>query len=418
MVQRHGPALCERAGGRFRAAAGCMDMDGIKRRLSKHSGQFALFFAAVAVAGFSQSVVDSTLNNFLAESFSISEFQRGFMELPREMPGFLVIFFSALFFFMGSRRLAALANALMALGIILLGFRSVSFPAMLMWLFIFSSGQHLFLPLISSIGMEFAADGKAGSRLGQLSGSANLAGIVGGVAVFVGFNYLGFTFVSSFTLAAAGFFAASVLIFFMTPDEPRPAKTRFLLRREYGLFYWLNILYGTRKQLFITFAPWVLVTVFHQKTQVVATLLATGGVIGIFFKPLVGRAIDRLGERRILMAEAAALIVVCLLYGFAGDAFEETAALYIICACYVVDQLLMSVGMARATYIKKIALDPADVSQTLTMGVSIDHFFSIAIALVSGWIWLTLGYQYVFLLGAGIALVNFFSASRVRTPGG
>nr|HPO46220.1 MFS transporter [Spirochaetota bacterium] len=93
-------------------------------------------------------------------------------------------------------------------------------------------------------------------------------------------------------------------------------------------------------------------------------------------------------------------------------------ALYIICACYVVDQLLMSVGMARATYIKKIALDPADVSQTLTMGVSIDHFFSIGIALVSGWIWLTLGYQYVFLLGAGIALVNFFSASRVRTPGG
>jgi hypothetical protein len=52
------------------------------------------------------------------------------------------------------------------------------------------------------------------------------------------------------------------------------------------------------------------------------------------------------------------------------------------------------------------------------MGVTIDHFFSIAIALVSGWIWLSLGYQYVFLLGAVIALVNFFSASRVRTPGG
>ena len=402
---------------RGRATVGCMDMDGRKRRLSAQSGQYALFFAAVAVFGFSQSVVDATLNNFLAETFSISEFQRGFMELPREMPGFLVIFLSALFFFVGSRRLAALANALMALGIILLGLFSVSFPVMLLWLFVFSSGQHLFLPLTSSIGMEFAADGKAGSRLGQLSGSANLAAIVGGVTVFAGFNYLGFTFVSSFMLAAAGFFAASVLIFIMTPDEPRPAKTRFLLRKEYGLFYWLNILYGTRKQLFITFAPWVLVTVFHQKTQVVATLLAAGGVIGIVFKPLLGRAIDRLGERRILMAEAVALVAVCLLYGFSRDAFGETAALYVTCACYVVDQLLMSVGMARATYLKKIAVEPADVTQTLTMGVTIDHFFSIAIALVSGWIWLTLGYQYVFLLGAVIALVNLFSASRVRTPG-
>ncbi len=374
-----------------------------------------LFFAAVAVCGFSQSVVDATLNNFLAESFSITEFQRGFMELPREMPGFLVIFLSALLFFMGSRRLAAFANALMALGIILLGLYSTSFPVMLLWLFAFSAGQHLFLPLISSIGMEFASEGKAGRRLGQLSGSANLAAIVGGLVVFAGFTYLGFTFTSSFVLAAAGFLAASVLIFFMTPDEPRPAKTRFLLRKEYGLFYWLNILYGTRKQLFITFAPWVLVTVFHQKTQVVATLLAAGGAIGIFFKPLLGRAIDRLGERFILMAEAVALVAVCLLYGFSRDAFGETAALYVTCACYVADQLLMSVGMARATYLRKIALVPADVTQTLTMGVTIDHFFSIVIALVSGWIWLTVGYQYVFLLGACIALINLVSASRVRT---
>jgi len=73
------------------------------------------------------------------------------------------------------------------------------------------------------------------------------------------------------------------------------------------------------------------------------------------------------------------------------------------------------VGMARATYLRKIAVRPEDVSQTLTMGVTIDHVFSIAIALVSGVIWLKLGYQYVFLLGALIALVNMASASRVKT---
>ncbi len=210
----------------------------MKRRFSTHTASdHALLRGRWAVFGFSQSVVDSTLNNFLAESFSISEFQRGFMELPREMPGFLVIFLSALLFFMGSRRLAAFANALMALGIILLGLFSTSFPVMLVWLFAFSSGQHLFLPLTSSIGMEFAARrGRREARLGQLSGSANLAAIVGWRdGCSPAFNYLGFTLASSFMLAAAGFLAASVLIFLMTPDEPRPARTRFLLRREYGL---------------------------------------------------------------------------------------------------------------------------------------------------------------------------------------
>jgi len=81
-----------------------------------------------------------------------------------------------------------------------------------------------------------------------------------------------------------------------------------------------------------------------------------------------------------------------------------------------VDQMLMSVSMARATYLRRIAVRPEDVPQTLTMGVTIDHVFSIAIALVSGMLWETLGYQYVFLLGACIAVVNFFSAARI-SPG-
>ncbi len=391
-------------------------MKQLKVYLSGISPEFLLFLAAASVCGFSQSIVDATFNNFLSETFNISDFQRGILELPRELPGFLVVAFSALFFFAGSRRLAALANLLAAAGILMVGLFSGSFSVMLLWLFIFSTGQHLFLPLTSSIGMEFAREGKTGKRLGQLSGSMNLAAIIGSIIIFIGFRFFSFTFSSSFILAAAGFLVSSVLIFLMSPDEPLPAKTKFTLRKEYGLYYWLNILYGTRKQLFLTFAPWVLVTVFKQKTQVVATLLAVGGLIGIFFKPMLGRAIDRFGERRILMGEAAALIAICLLYGFSLNIFPETTAMYVTFTCYILDQLLMSVTMARATWLRKIAVSPDDIAQTLTMGVTIDHFFSIAIALVSGYIWIRLGYRYVFLMGACIALANLFSASRVRVP--
>ncbi|MDI6742888.1 MAG: MFS transporter [Smithella sp.] len=374
-----------------------------------------LFLAASFIFGFSQSIVDSTLNNFLHETFAISDLQRGLLEIPREMPGLLVIFVSAMLFFSGSRRQAAMANMLCAFGILFIGFYSPGFSVMLIWLLIFSIGQHLFLPLNQSIGMELAVKGETGKRLGQLSAVANVSMIIGSFFIFLGFKYFNMDFKTSYVAAFAGFAAVAFLIFLMKKDEPVPIRTKFQLRKEYKLYYWLSILYGTRKQIFLTFAPWVLVTVFQQKTQVLATLLTIGGVIGIFFKPMLGKAIDKLGERFVLTSEAAILIFVCLCYGFSRDVFSQTTAMYIAFACYIADQLLISAGMARATYLQKIAVRPEDVSQTLTMGVSIDHIFSIGIAVFGGFVWLKWGYQYVFLIGAIIAVINFFSALQIKT---
>lgn len=286
---------------------------------------------------------------------------------------------------------------------------------MLIWLFIFSIGQHLFIPLNQSIGMELAVKGQEGKRLGQFSAIANLAMIIGSFAIFLGFKFFHVTFQMSYTVAFLGFLTVAALLYRMQKDQPYAARTKFQLRREYKLFYWLNILYGTRKQIFLTFAPWVLVTVFRQKTQMLATLLTIGGVIGIFFKPMLGKAIDRLGERFILASEAIFLVFVCVGYGYSRMLFSETAALIVASTCFIADQLLLSAGMARATYLQKIAVRPEDITQTLTMGVTIDHIFSIAVALLGGLIWVTWGYQYVFLLGAAIAVLNFFSALRVRT---
>ena len=378
------------------------------------SADFYYFFAAVFIYGFSFAIVNAILNNFLNETFALSGFRRGMLELPRELPGFLVIFVSALFFFLCTRRLAALSHILAAAGIFLIGHFSTGYGAMLIWLFIMSLGQHIFLPLTSGIGMEFASEGNTGKRLGQLNSAGNVATIIGSFIVFIGFRFLNFNFSLSFTIAAAGMLISAFLLYAMKPDVLHPEHSKFTLRKEYGLYYWLCILFGTRKQIFLTFAPWVLVTVFNKSTAMVATLMTVGGVIGIFFNPLLGRAIDRLGERRILMSEAFLLIFVCIGYGFSRLFLPEKIAFLIAAACFIIDYLLMSAGIARATYLKKIAVKPEDVSQTLSMGVSIDHIFSISIALLSGYIWKAFGYQYVFLLGAVIAVVNLFSASLIR----
>lgn len=378
--------------------------------------ELALFIGAVFTMNIAYSMVDSTLNNFLDERFALDGFQRAFLEFPRELPGFLVVFVSALLWFLCSRRLGALAMLFVSAGAVLVGFASSSYRIMVIWLFIYSLGMHLFLPLSSSIGMELAREGQTGQRLGQLNAIRNLAAILGSFLVVVMFKYLGLTFQHTFALASAIFAIAAGLLFTMKREKAQSPKLYLKFHREYQLYYWLAILYGSRKQLFMTFAPWVLVTVFQKPTQTLATLLTIGGVIGIVFQPILGRATDRLGERFVLMTEAVLLVFVCFGYGFAKFLLPANLAFLVTCACFLLDQMLMSVNMARSTYLKKIALEPAHIQPALTLSVTIDHIFSISVALIGGVIWKNFGFQYVFLLGAVIAVGNFIAAWQVRVP--
>ncbi len=385
-------------------------------RVSRISRELKVFAVASLALGVAYSIMDSTFNNFLNERFTMSGFERSFLEFPRELPGFLVVFVSAALWFLSSRRLGAIALLVGAAGTLLVGFASPVYGVMVVWLFIYSLGQHVFMPLASTIGMELASEGKTGQRLGQLNALRNIAAILGSFIVFLGFKYLGFTFSHTFILTAAGLAVAGLLMFTMKSNKAQPATTFLKLHKEYRLYYILAVLYGSRKQLFITFAPWVLVTIFKQPTQLIATLLMIGGVIGILFQPLLGWMIDKFGERVVLASEAGLLVVVCFGYGFSRSVFPEGVAFIIVCACYLLDQMLMSVQMARSTYMKKIAKEAGDIQPALSAGVTIDHIFSISIALLGGVIWNAFGFQYVFLMGTLIAAVNLFFALQVRTP--
>jgi predicted MFS family arabinose efflux permease len=387
-------------------------------RFKRIPRELFLFGIVVFALGFGVYIFESTFNNFLDERYMISPFQRSFLEFPRELPGFLVVFVSAGLSFLCSRRLGSVTMLLSVIGLLLMGFAAPSYALMTIWLFIYSLGQHLFFPLSSTIGMELAREGQTGRRLGQLNAVRNVAMIAGSLLVVVGFRYLNFNFENSFVIGAFGLGVASLMLFAMKTVTPQPGKAFLRLHKEYRLYYTLVTISGARKQLFITFAPWVLVTIFNQPTQIIATLLMIGGVIGILFQPILGLAIDRFGERFVLTSEAVILVFICFGYGFSKTLLPENIAFIVVCGCYLVDQMIFSVSMARATYIKKIALQPDHVQSTLTAGVTIDHIFSISAALVGGMIWNAWGFQYVFAFGALLAMVNFFVASRVSVPKG
>ncbi len=385
-------------------------------RIKQSSRELILFATAALMLGMAFSMVDATFNNFLNDKFALTGFQRSFLEFPRELPGFSVVFVSAALWFLCSRRLGVVAMVLGAVGALMIGFASSSYGVMIIWLFIYSMGNHLFMPVASTIGMELAREGQDGRRLGQLNSIRNFAAILGSFSVVLGFKYLGFTFQHTFAIAAALLVAAAILLFMMKP-EPVVEKRKFLqLHKEYRLYYILNVLSGARKQLFITFAPWVLVSVLKQPTQLMATLFTIGGVIGIIFQPFLGWAIDKFGERVVLASEAVILVFVCFGYGFAKFLLPADIAFLVVCACFLIDQMIFSVSMARATYMKKIAIQPDHIQPALTAAVTIDHVFSITAALVGGVIWNAFGFQYVFLLGMVIAVINFFTALRVRLP--
>ena len=180
------------------------------------------------------------------------------------------------------------------------------------------------------------------------------------------------------------------------------------------LYYILSIVNGARKQIFITFAPWVLIQMYHVDPPVFAILGVVISLVSILTRTIVGRMIDIKGERFILSLEALILIVVCMGYSFAADLVPAGIAVVIIAVCYIIDNSMSAVEMARSTYIKKIAVHPDDVTPTLAAGTSFDHVVAMSIPFFGGLLWASLGYQFVFLAAAVIAVINLILSRQIK----
>jgi predicted MFS family arabinose efflux permease len=374
-----------------------------------------LFLIASAFLGVSQSIDSSVFNNFLHDTFNITVSQRTILEFPREFPGFMVVFVSGALLALGDIRIAAIANILAAVGMMGLGYLSKDFGVMMIWMTVYSMGQHLFLPVSSSIGMNLADKNNMGKILGKINGVNTAAFLLTSLGTALIFRFVKVSYPMAYTVGAISYLCSAILIFNMTPHKSMSLGKRLFVKKEYTLFYFLSILYGARKQIFITFGPWVLIKVFNQGVTTFAMLGFIIAAIGIFFKPYVGALIDKKGERFILAAEAILLIAVCIGYAVAGNlGLGLKTALFITAACFILDQLLTAAGMARSTYLKKIALCPEDVSPTLSMGISMDHVVSMIVPWLGGLVWNVFGYEMVFVLGALIAVANLFITRYIK----
>ncbi len=401
-----------------------MKIEFVQRKLSKwlhilyddlkNDRDFTLFLFVGAFTGIAGGIYSTTFNNFLNDVFKLSADARGIVEFPRELPGMLIMFVLAILSFLGDIKMAIAGMIFAAIGLFGMGTLSHTFSGVLAWVMIFSLGTHMFFPLTPSIGMHLSRKEQYGARLARYNAYNLFATIIGYAIVWCGFKYLGLTYQIAFVIASLFYVIAALVLGRMKPIKPKIFKIKFVLRKRYTLFYMLSFVNGARKQIFLTFAPWVLIQVFHVTPPVFAMLGLVIAIASIMTRTIVGNAIDRLGERFVLSAEAILLVVICFGYAFAEDMAPTGIAVIILAICYIIDNSMNAVEMARATYVRKIVHNPEDVTSVLAAGISFDHIIAMTIPFAGGILWITHGYKSVFLAAACIGVINFFLSMKIR----
>ncbi len=380
----------------------------------KGDTDFKLFLLAGLLAGIGAGINSSIFNNYLSDAFNLSEELRGFLEVPREAPGLFIMVVLALLSFLGDVRLAVLGMAAAGLGLLGVGLLSPTFSLMIAWMMLFSLGTHMVMPVTPSIGMALSDRQSYGSRLSTASAFSLFGSIAAFVFVFLGFNFLRLSYRAAFATGSVFYACAALALGLMRKGRPEARRVRLVFRKRYALYYVLAVISGARNQIFITFAPWVLIKVFNVKPQTFAVLGLIVAAVSIGTRKAIGRLIDGRGERFVLTLEAALLFAICLGYAFAAEIFPGGVAVAVIAACYVIDNSMSAVEMARSTYLRKIAADVADVTPTLSAGVSLQHIASMIIPVFGGLLWSALGYEAVFVGAAAVALANLVLSSRIR----
>jgi len=367
--------------------------------------------AALFLGQLGNGIYDLLFSNYLSDVQHLDAQQRGIMELPRELPGVLSLFALGALFFLNEVKLAAVACLLAAagaFGMMQLGAHA-GFWQLSACILTGSLGLHILMGVVDSVVMHTARPENRSLRLGQMRALGTAASLLGAGFIWIKWKF-NHNFAWDYGLIIAIFtLAALIFCCVKAPDFPkrRSIRENFIFRREYALYYGIESLHGIRKQLYLTFGYWLLVNTLRQPPGRIGMIMLVAGVIGLFTQPLIGWSIKRYGERRVTIFDSIALSFLCLAYAFAPGLMPANWAVGVVACCFVLDNLLFAMGMARTTYITRICgKRRSDITPCIYTGIAINHTASIAYGIVGGLIWAySGGPQAVFLVG-GLAVVG------------
>ena len=370
------------------------------------SRDFTLLAAAVFSVGIFFGVQLTLFNNFIVERLQIEAHQLGFVEALREVPGFLNVLFIALMIRLAPSLVAGLA--LMVMGVGIAAFAQLgSVWSLALYSFVWSIGFHCWLPLEQTMALSFSPAGNKGKWLGQLRSVGSFAWLASIGLCLLLMDYLHYG--GLFIMAGVATVLGGGTILFAKRRKCADGEKSFVFKRRYALFYLLNFLQGCRKQMFITFAIFALVKVHGMAVETTMVLVLVNQVLITLTGPLMGRMVDRYGERRMLSYSYVGLIFV-----FTGYAIiQHRPTLYVL---YCVDNLIFFGGIALTTYLYKIAPEE-DLKPTISMGVTMNHIAAVIAPLAGGLVWHFFGYEVIFFSGAILAFISLVVSQWVDPQG-
>ena len=398
----------------------------IKRRLEGiyESSSIKGFLISMLIFGIVTGLYNGVFNNYLHEVLNFSRAERGLIELPRELPGLLLFALLAVLNRFSENRLIRTAFIITAAGLILMFIfgRSAAFAVILMA--VYSTGEHLMMPVRQSVGLHLAKKGREGMAMGIIQGFGNAgqaAGFYLGPAVII---LTGLLFVNnddSFLKYRIIFLIAGLLLitgfavsYSMNRNNARVQRKKIYINGKFRKYYLLEAFFGARKQVFLTFAPYVLITVYGAGPELISVLYGIWSLINIFFGPAVGKLIDRIGYKKALILDAAILIIICLMYGFTHRFFSHKAAFAVICIVFVLDAVMFAFCMARDMYARSLSDTKEELTATLGTGLSVNHLISIVIAVFGGILWERMGIEYLFGFAAVIGCGSFILSAVIE----
>ena len=379
---------------------------------------YKAFLVSVTTFALAYGLYRGVIDNYLAESVSMSAFDKGVSEFFRELPGLALIFLLAVFYTYSAERLYRIGAVIMLAGMAAHAAVPPERVLVILCIFFFSLGEHIQLGMRSSLSLEYARDGRGGEALGLQNAVFQIGLLAGYVVIIVVFSLMDSStalFRGVFAVSA-GFFALGTVFTMQMKGSSRTdeSKSRFYFRRKYTKYYMLEVFYGARKQVFLTFGPYVLVLFYGANAMVISLLFAVSSVCCFIASPVVGKIIDRFGYKIVMISDTLILVIVCFFYGFAHHIFPMRIAFIVCCVNYVLDSVISLASMASNVYVQDISDNADEIRATISTGVSVNHLITIMIALFGGWIWKTLGIETLFVLSAILGLCNSAYAATIK----
>ena len=382
-----------------------------KKRISS----FSFFITGLFFAGIISTALQGTFHNYLNDIFGIGAEARGALEFPRELPGLLTTFIISAVIFIGEINILGISIIISGLGLLGLGAFSHTYSTMIMFMILWSLGSHLHMTIIEPVALSYAEKGNRGHVLGKMNSMRSMGIIAGTLLIWIFTGKFHATYKALYTGAFFVSIIAGILYLLQKRSiaEDNKIGFNFVFKKKYSRFYVLAALFGVRKQLFLVFGPWLLIKMYNRKASDLAQLLLIAAVIGVFLKPYLGKLIDKFGERKILIIDSLLIIFLSAVYAAAPRLFAPPAAIPVLSASFILDELLFSLRTARTTYLSKIIEKQEDLTPTLAMGISIEHVISMTAPLGAGILWARYGYYWVFIIAAVVAVFSGITASGI-----